>query len=393
MMRMNRGNLKKTTESKKSTRSLQVLIGLVELYLETGKPVGSNTLKEHGFHHLSSATIRNYFVELEKQGYLRQAHSSGGRIPTNEAFRLYAEEGKENLPPLSNEIIKHIEEIEQQSPRHLMRFLQIAAETLSELTGYASFLTSVRFDHDFILDIKLVTIDQERILCVIITDFGQILTEVLPLKKKLSSFSCKRVEAQLQWRIKGGLQPENLTPDEKLIAQSLYNEIMVRYIVRYSNFSGEEVFRTGFSHMLNFPEFSDPLALATGLSLFENTTNMRLLLNECVHQGTLCCWIGKDLEVYSPSAQGCSVISIPYQIGQIKAGAIGILGPCRMPYRHLFATLQHFSDCMSKSLTKSLLKFKLSFRQPRTSAPYLGNEERAVVDRTTQKLLEIKEKT
>ncbi|HEY4831052.1 MAG TPA: heat-inducible transcriptional repressor HrcA [Waddliaceae bacterium] len=377
--------------SKKHSRETLVLLGLVELYLETGKPIGSNTLKEHGFRHLSSATIRNYFVELENQGLLRQPHSSGGRIPTNDAFRIYASEILESpLSPIS-EVEEQLQELDQTTPRHLTRYLQMAAETLSGITGYATFLTSVRFDHDFILEIKLVGIDNERILCVILTDFGQILTEVLTIKQKLSSFACKRIESHLQWRLKGGDQPENLTLEEEILSQTLYDEIMVRYIVRYSNFSGEDVFRTGFSQLLSYVEFSDPLALTTGLSLFENTSNMRLLLNDCVLDGKLRFWIGRDLAPYASAAQGCSVIAIPYHLGQIKAGAVGILGPCRMPYRKLFSTLHSFADSVSNSLTSSLLKFKLTFRQPRTSSPYLQDEERTIVDQTTKKLLEIKE--
>ena len=127
---------------------------------------------------------------------------------------------------------------------------------------------------------------------------------------------------------------------------------MVRYIVRYSNFSNEEVFRTGFSQLLAYPEFSDPLALATGLSLFENTNQMRLLLNDCVRGGKLQYWIGGDLVPYASAAQGCSVIAIPYYVGQSAVGAVGILGPCRIPYATLFSTLRFFSESVSKSLTK-----------------------------------------
>jgi heat-inducible transcriptional repressor len=388
---MNQGILKKSEGSKKHTREHKVLLGLVELYLETGKPIGSNTLRENGFENLSSATIRNYFVELEKEGYLRQPHSSGGRIPTNEAFRVYAEEVIDYPVLSAPEIEDKLQGLGDASPRHLLCYLQTAAETLSEVTGYATFLTSLRFDHDFILDIKLLIIDHERLLSVMVTDFGQILTEVLPIKQKLSSFACKRIEAHLNFRIKGGEPPENLAVEEELLSKTLYNEIMVRYIVRYSNFSDEDVFRTGFSQLLAYPEFSDPLALTTGLSLFENLSHMRLLLNDCVRDGRLRFWIGKDLAPYASAAQGCSVIAIPYRIGQIKAGAVGILGPCRMPYRKLFALLNAFSECISKSLTKSLIKFKLSFRQPRTSSPYLAPEERAIVDKTTYRLLEIKD--
>lgn len=61
----------------KEGREKSLLLGLVDLYLETGKPIGSDTLRANGFETLSAATIRNYFVKLEQAGYLMQQHSSG----------------------------------------------------------------------------------------------------------------------------------------------------------------------------------------------------------------------------------------------------------------------------------------------------------------------------
>ncbi len=179
--------------------------------------------------------------------------------------------------------------------RNVTSYLQQAVEKLSLTTGYAVFLSSVRFDHDFISEVKLLSIDAARLLCVILTDFGQILTEILPTDQKLSSFTIKRLESYLQWRIKGGPKHTTLSPEEDQLAQSLYNEIIIRYLVRYSNFSDEDVFRTGFSNLLSYPEFNDPVALASGLSLFENASQMRLLLNDCSRLGDLCFWIGSDL--------------------------------------------------------------------------------------------------
>ena len=66
--------------SVKEARLYKVLLGLVEHFIKTGKPVGSHTLKEEGFQQLSSATLRNYFAQLEEDGFLHQLHSSGGRI-------------------------------------------------------------------------------------------------------------------------------------------------------------------------------------------------------------------------------------------------------------------------------------------------------------------------
>src|SRR5690349_18344642 len=85
----------------KDQRERLVLLGLVDLHLSSGKPIGSNTLRENGFENLSSATIRNYFMKLEEDGFLKQQHSSGGRIPTEKGFRLYAQECLKNGPASS----------------------------------------------------------------------------------------------------------------------------------------------------------------------------------------------------------------------------------------------------------------------------------------------------
>ena len=61
----------------KNDKEKKILLSLVDYYIQTGKPVGSNTLKETELHDLSSATIRNYFVRLEEAGYLKQQHTSG----------------------------------------------------------------------------------------------------------------------------------------------------------------------------------------------------------------------------------------------------------------------------------------------------------------------------
>ena len=247
--------------SKKTSREQRILLSLVELYLKMGKPIGSNTLKEYGFEELSAATIRNYFAQLEENGYLKQQHSSGGRIPTNLAYRFYAQEY------LDSGSIEQKEEEQLQCLRHqhirsLTTYLQNASELLSEITHLATFMSSPRFDHDFILDIKLVGIDQKRALCILVTDFGLIQTEALYTEKKLSSFSLKRIESYFRWRLSNQQKlqkPLNLTEEEEKLAQKFYNEIMVRYIVRYSNFSDEDLHRTGFSRLLTYPEFNDPI--------------------------------------------------------------------------------------------------------------------------------------
>jgi heat-inducible transcriptional repressor len=115
----------------KHDRERKVLIGLVEYFLTTGKPVGSNSLKEEGFEDLSSATIRNYFANLEEAGYLKQQHSSGGRIPTNLAYKLYANEYLDSRD-IDQNIQQHLEPLRWVETREIALYLQQAAEKLSQ---------------------------------------------------------------------------------------------------------------------------------------------------------------------------------------------------------------------------------------------------------------------
>lgn len=355
-------------KSNKQKREYSVLLGLVEHYLKFGKPVGSNMLKEAGFEDLSSATIRNYFANLEEQGYLTQQHASGGRIPTHLAYKAYAGEYLDSMM-IPEHALSILEELRVAETREIAAYLETAAEKLSSLTNTAVFLSAPRFDQDYIVDLKVVPIDHSRCLCVIVTDFGMIRTEVLTLDTRLTAFAAKRIESYFHWRLTGHDQPEDLEPEEMHFAQRIYNEIVVRYVVSYTNFIDAELYRTGFSKLLSHPEYQDAALLATTLSLFENTHSIRLLIKECSKANQIKVWIGDDLTAYTSTTPSCSVIAIPYRINQNSVGVIGLVGSTRIPYKELFGILRAFTQNISEALTRNLYKFKITFRQPH-SGPY-----------------------
>jgi heat-inducible transcriptional repressor len=70
-------------------RAQQILKILVERYIQDGFPVGSRTIAEESALGLSSATIRNILADLEEGGYLISPHTSAGRIPTSQGYRLF----------------------------------------------------------------------------------------------------------------------------------------------------------------------------------------------------------------------------------------------------------------------------------------------------------------
>ena len=360
--------------SQKAEREKKVLFGLIETYIETGKPIGSNTLKDSGFEHLSSATIRNYFSKLEAEGYLEQQHSSGGRIPSEKAFRLYAEDFYDQ-GIIETNALSRLEAIGSFETKEISTLIRRALETLSELTDAAAFISTPKFDQDFVIDIKVLPIDSQRTLLALVTDFGSIQTEVLMTDHKLSSFAAKRIEAYLHYRLTGQNKPEEITDDEEVIANRFYNEAIVRFFVGYSNFSSEEVLRAGLSKMLNYSEFRDGAKLADSLALFENATALRHLLRDSVAHRELKFWIGGDLVPFGSKSTNIAVLTMPYFINQQAVGAFGILCPISTPYRKIFGILRAASQALSASITANLYKFKLTYRQPERPQSLINNDQ------------------
>ena len=362
----------------KNDREQAVLLGLVELYLKMGKPIGSQTLQDNGFESLSSATIRNYFSKMESLGLLKQQHTSGGRIPTAQAFRVYADAFKgQGLIEKGQE--EALNEVLNKENREIATILHKAAETLSETTKCAVFASAPRFDQDFIQDVRLIQLDASKLLAVLITDFGLIRTETIYLDKPADLPFLRSAEEYFLWRMNKGEKPLFKQESESKMAQRIYNEVIVRHVVGYVNFPAEDIFRTGLSKLLAYPEFNDAAALANSLSLLEDQSHMRTMLRECCKKGETLSWIGDELCPYVPAGSECSVIAIPYRINQTIAGAIAILGPMRVPYRNLFGLAQFVSEQISEVLTASVYKYKITYRQPTaTGAGQIEKDEPSI---------------
>ncbi len=359
----------------KKEREKKVLFGLTKLFIQSGKPIGSNTLREEGFEDLSSATIRNYFANLEKEGYLEQEHSSGGRKPTEKAFREYA------LFHLNTVMLDESSETKLRSAllketKELSDYLNYAVELLSEILHLPVLLFPPKFEMDFIQAVKLFPISQEKVLILLVTDFGMIRTEIFYPPFSLTPDDLSQVEEYIYWRMEKGEKPLIEDPTLERWAQRLYSEIMVRHFIASSSVSPKYV---GVSKLLNYPEFYDSELLATGLRFFEeNRANE--YFEKSLTKNELLFWMGKEID-----AEQLSLISIPYSIGPTPVGAIAVLGPLRMPYPFLFGILRAFSRYVSDSLTKSAYTFQISFgNAPTETNPSILLENKGKSDEGTK---------
>jgi heat-inducible transcriptional repressor len=338
----------------KKLREKRVLHGLVELFISTAKPVGSNTLKDHGFDDLSSATIRNYFSKLEKEGYLEQLHSSGGRIPTEKAFKDYA---KYHLDKgqISHDEEKKCKEALSKETKEVNDYLHSACDFLSELCDLPVLFTPPKIDVDLIQAIKLFPLKEGKILCIIVSDLGSVRTEIFYPTTPFSYDALTQIENYIYWKLNKANQP--MIKDDNIIrwAKRIHAEIMVRHFIASSAFTLKHL---GVSKLLSYPEFFSSDALAQALAFFEEKTSY-YLLEKALEQNQLHCNLGKDL--HRPHL---SAITIPYYIGQTPAGVIALLGPMRLPYPKLFGRLITFSRLLSETLTRSAVKYKIAFKNP-----------------------------
>jgi heat-inducible transcriptional repressor len=147
------------------------------------------------------------------------------------------------------------------------------------------------------------------------------------------------------------------------LASHLYNEILVRYIVGYANLSKEDIYKTGLSNLLSYPEFKDPIVLSEALSTFENVDQMHFVLQSAIKSNSIKYFIADDLEKFGLTIKNTALICMPYHIGDIAVGAIAILCPLRVNYKKIFSILKIYSKYLSDTLTKNIYKYKITFRK------------------------------
>ena len=359
----------------------KILHGLIELYLKTGKPVGSQTLQEELFEDISSATIRNYFAALETDGYLKQQHLSGGRIPQAKAFLDYARScydrlKKEPIPkadalPINDSI----------SSNEVVSFLQQAGDLVSQKASMAVALSAPRFDHDAITDVTFVFLDIQRALAVIMTEFGLVHTALLYSQQALSHALLRKADRFARSRLfQEPLEPDVFEGEELEQVRKLYQEAMASYFVSYSSISQEDFWRTGFSRLLKRPEFEDAQSFSAPISLFENVNALRGLSRDAVRADHLKFWIGEELLPYTVGEPNCAVAAIPYRVGGHPVGALMAIGSMKTMYYDLFCLMTSAANQISTVLTNSLRHHRMTYRVPEAQAIVVKDVQQLALD-------------
>ena len=339
-------------------RSKIVFRNLVDSYIETGEPVGSQTLAKALTEEISPATIRNVMQDLEVLGLLDSPHVSSGRIPTQQGLRLFVDALLE-VGEISNKEQEIIDHSVKEDPKDLSNILTRAGSVLSGLTKTASLVLAPKTEAP-IKHIEFVSLSAERALAVLVTADGMVENRVFepPLGQTQSDF---REAANFMNAYAKGLTLSELREVmvtevskrqleiDKIAGQLVKDGLAVwdgkdtnnsRLIVRgRANLIDGTTAEDDFEKLRElFDDLERKQDIANFLNLTEKGEGVRV-------------FIGSENKLFSLS--GSSLVISPYMNSEHKIiGAVGVIGPTRLNYGRIVPIVDYTAQLVGKTLSE-----------------------------------------
>lgn len=327
-----------------SERKITILQVIIRNYLETGEPVGSRTISKYSELNLSSATIRNEMADLEEMGYIIQPHTSAGRIPSDKGYRWYVDT---LMSDKKREITNIKKDLEDKADR-IETLLQYVAKLLAADTNYISMVSKPHYTHKKIKFLQLTDLDEHQILAVIVIEGNIIknkLVNVLDIVNKeavlklniilntfLQGLDITEINMQIISKMK-----EEAGPYSNILSDIL--DIIAEVIAEVDNV---EIYTSGATNILKYPELSDREKATELLYTFEEKKQLNQLIEDKLsadEQRGIQVYIGDETPV--ESMKDCALVTATYEIEEGVYGKIGIVGPKRMDYEKVVDTLQN----------------------------------------------------
>jgi heat-inducible transcriptional repressor len=326
-------------------RQLRVLEAVVQTYIRTAEPAGSQTIASRFGLGVSPATIRSTMSELEDKGYLFHPHTSAGRIPTDRAYRLYVDNLIRYSPP------SHLDQttLRQELPEtksELEEILGRAAQVLSVLTAELGVAVAPALDRLVLERLELVQVSSERLLLVFNLRSGVVRTIFVQVPSRMAAESVHRVSQILNERLAGlTLQDIRSTLGERL-RDTGHSEEGTRLLNIFIE-EGDDIFDLSngrkslvlgtAQRLAEQPEFASNSRMRDLLDLTERRDLLKTAL-ETRRLGGLSITIGA--ENLDPRLTDFTLVTSSYRAGDLT-GVIGVLGPTRMPYEKIIGLVDH----------------------------------------------------
>lgn len=341
-----------------SERKQKILSAIVEDYLNTAEPVGSRTISKKYLPNSSPATIRNEMSDLEEEGYIKQPHTSAGRIPADLGYRYYVDKLMKPKS-LSQREIDFIKKEYKRVNNDIGDILGTTLKILTTLSDYATILTSPKLYQRAIKIVNMVLVDIHRAVVVLLTDSGQTDNMILKLPNTgIDQNDLIKISNLLTEKLQGvNILKLNSSLIKEIISElPVYKDILedTLHLIKNSmeKLAQDKVMSAGLANIVKQPEFSDGLQMKNILNMIEQDNMLSDMLNE--HSKTEGISIAIGSEIKYREIHNCSMVVTRYNVTEDTFGTLGIMGPTRMPYNKIKSIVECVSDTLSSLLTEEL---------------------------------------
>ena len=327
-----------------SERKVTILQAIIRTYLETGEPVGSRTISKDSNLNLSSATIRNEMSDLEEMGYIIQPHTSAGRIPSDKGYRWYVDtlmsERTKEIVNIQNDLKDKADKIDL--------LLQYVAKLLATDTNYTSMVSKPRYMHKKIKFVQLTDVDEQQILAVIVIEGNVIKNKLINIIDKVDKEIILKLNIILNTYLQGlditeiNMQIIGQMKQQAGVYANILSDILDVVSEVISEVDNVEIYTSGATNILKYPELSDREKASELLYTFEEKKQLTQLIDDKLSEEEnrgIQVYIGDETPV--ASMKDCAVVTATYEIEEGVYGKIGIVGPKRMDYDKVVDKVQN----------------------------------------------------
>ncbi len=333
-------------------REKEILKAIIHSYLITAETVSSKILVNNFTLNISSATVRTIMAGLEKKGFITQPHTSAGRIPTNQGYRFYVSRLM-SLRKLTQLEQQRIEKEYFSKKQEIDFILHQTSKALSSLTNYTGLVTLPETKRNTLKEIKIVKLDNFRILIIAIYKTGIVRDKIINLTNLITENEVNALTACMNLSLQGEnaeIIKKVLNAQKNLISPNkvyaLFKELNKLDILNPGREKNKNIFLEGRGNMANYPEFKNYERLSHFLKLLDEKTELKNILEHSLNDDKVNVYIGKE----DHGIEECSVVTAPYKIGDEKVGVLGVIGPKRMMYSKAISAVEYLSNSVSKCL-------------------------------------------
>jgi len=325
------------TDTILNERAQHLLKTLVHYYIREGQPVGSTTLLRESKLELSSATVRNVIADLERLGLVRSPHTSAGRIPTVEGYRMFID-NLLTVQPIEEQEIERIRE-KLNSGADTKLLVESASNTLSALTRMAGVVMLPSREQIHIRHIEFLPLSDRRVLAIMVFDKGEVQNRIINVDRNYNQ--------QELIHISNCLNAELVGKDISRVRHSLLRQMRdtkerMDQLMLNAIDMAQKVFDTdednvqhdfvlaGETNLMKYDEMADISRLRQLFEAFDEKRSVLQLLDKTIHAPGIQIFVGNE-SGYDAFGD-CSVVTATYSDGDKILGALGVIGPTRMAY-------------------------------------------------------------